>query len=42
MGLGRGRITVSTSGIAPLIPQIGSDLGVMLAVSLHAPNDELR
>lgn len=35
------RITVSTSGIAPLIPKIG-ELGVQLAVSLHAPTDSLR
>lgn len=38
----RDRIVVSTSGISPLIPRIATDLGVMLAVSLHAPNDQLR
>lgn len=42
MGFGHGKITVSTSGIAPLIPKIASDLGVNLAVSLHSPNDALR
>ncbi|KAI8607341.1 hypothetical protein BC830DRAFT_1073075, partial [Chytriomyces sp. MP71] len=36
------KITLSTSGIAPLIPRIASDLGVSLAVSLHATNDALR
>ena len=42
MEIGRGRITVSTSGIAPLIPKVATDLRTMLAISLHAPNDELR
>lgn len=42
MDIGRGRITVSTSGIAPLIPKVATDLRTMLAISLHAPNDELR
>lgn len=37
------RITVSTSGIAPVIPRIAQDTpGVRLAISLHAPNDKLR
>lgn len=42
LGVGRGKITVSTSGVAPLIPRIASELGVNLAISLHAPTDELR
>lgn len=40
--LGLGKITLSTSGIAPAIPQIASDPGCMLAVSLHAANNDLR
>lgn len=42
MAFGRGKVTISTSGIAPLIPKIATELGVNLAVSLHAPNEELR
>ena len=42
LALGKNKITVSTSGIAPLIPKIASELGVNLAVSLHAPKDDLR
>ena len=38
----RSRITLSTSGVVPMIEQCGSDLGVHLAVSLHAVNDKLR
>ena len=41
-GLSRRRITVSTSGIVPQIDRLGDDCNVSLAVSLHAPNDELR
>ena len=41
-GLSRRRITVSTSGIVPQIEKLGDDCNVSLAVSLHAPNDELR
>lgn len=36
------RITLSTSGVASLIPKIASDLGISLAVSLHATNNRLR
>ena len=36
------KVTISTSGVVPLIEKIGSELGVCLAVSLHAVNDELR
>ena len=41
-GLSRRRVTVSTSGIVPHIEKLGTDCNVSLAVSLHAPNDELR
>jgi 23S rRNA (adenine2503-C2)-methyltransferase len=41
-GLSRRRVTVSTSGIVPHIERLGDDCNVSLAVSLHAPNDELR
>lgn len=41
-GLSRRRITVSTSGIVPHIERLADDCNVSLAVSLHAPNDELR
>jgi 23S rRNA (adenine2503-C2)-methyltransferase len=41
-GLSRRRVTVSTSGIVPQIRKLGRDCNVALAVSLHAPNDELR
>ena len=41
-GLSRRRITVSTSGIVPHIEKLSDDCNVSLAVSLHAPNDELR
>lgn len=42
IALSKRRITVSTSGIAPMIPRLADDLGVKLAVSLHAPNNEIR
>ena len=41
-GLSRRRVTVSTSGIVPHIDKLAEDCNVSLAVSLHAPNDELR
>ncbi len=41
-GLSRRRITVSTAGLVPNIDKLGDDCNVSLAVSLHAPNDELR
>jgi 23S rRNA (adenine2503-C2)-methyltransferase len=41
-GLSRRRVTVSTSGIVPHIDKLADDCNVSLAVSLHAPNDELR
>ncbi|MGE5616537.1 MAG: 23S rRNA (adenine(2503)-C(2))-methyltransferase RlmN [Bacillota bacterium] len=41
-GLSRRRVTVSTSGVVPMIRKLKETLPVALAVSLHAPNDELR
>lgn len=41
-GLSRRRVTVSTSGVVPLMDRLAQDCPVALAVSLHAPNDELR
>lgn len=41
-GLSRRRVTVSTSGVVPMIDRLGEDCPVALAVSLHAPADELR
>ncbi|MFV0430650.1 MAG: 23S rRNA (adenine(2503)-C(2))-methyltransferase RlmN, partial [Alphaproteobacteria bacterium] len=42
ISISKRRITLSTCGIVPKIKQCGEDLGVNLAISLHAPNDELR
>jgi 23S rRNA (adenine2503-C2)-methyltransferase len=42
LNLSRRRITVSTSGVVPRIEQLGPELGVGLAISLHAVRDELR
>ncbi len=42
LGVSRRKITLSTAGVAPLIRRCGAELGVMLAVSLHAVTDELR
>ena len=42
VGLSKRRITLSTSGIIPEIKKCGEDLGVNLAISLHAVRDELR
>jgi 23S rRNA (adenine2503-C2)-methyltransferase len=41
-GLSRRRVTVSTSGVVPMIDRLRADCPVALAVSLHAPNDALR
>jgi 23S rRNA (adenine2503-C2)-methyltransferase len=41
-GLSRRRVTVSTSGIVPMMDRLAQDCPVALAVSLHAPNDALR
>jgi 23S rRNA (adenine2503-C2)-methyltransferase len=40
--LSKRRITVSTSGVAPEIGPLGADTNTMLAISLHATNNELR
>ncbi|MBO6796009.1 23S rRNA (adenine(2503)-C(2))-methyltransferase RlmN [Maricaulis sp.] len=42
MGIGRRRTTVSTSGVVPKIKELGERTGTMLAISLHATNDDLR
>jgi len=41
-GLSRRRLTVSTSGVVPMMDRLGEDCPVALAVSLHAPSDALR
>ena len=41
-GLSRRRLTVSTSGVVPMIERLALDCPVALAVSLHAPSDALR
>jgi len=41
-GLSRRRVTLSTSGIVPAMDRLRDECPVALAVSLHAPNDELR
>jgi 23S rRNA (adenine2503-C2)-methyltransferase len=42
IGMSRRKITLSTSGVVPNIARAGAEIGVMLAVSLHAVTDELR
>jgi len=42
LSISKRRITLSTSGVVPNIPRAGAEIGVMLAVSLHAVTDELR
>jgi len=41
-GLSRRRVTVSTSGVVPGMDRLAAECPVALAVSLHAPDDELR
>lgn len=41
-GLSRRRVTVSTSGVVPMIDRLAQECPVALAVSLHAPNNPLR
>ena len=41
-GLSKRRVTVSTSGLVPFMDRLHSEVDVALAVSLHAPTDELR
>jgi 23S rRNA (adenine2503-C2)-methyltransferase len=42
LSVGRRRITLSTSGVVPMIERAGEEIGAMLAISLHATRDELR
>jgi 23S rRNA (adenine2503-C2)-methyltransferase len=42
ISIGRRRMTVSTAGVAPKIPELGARTNAMLAISLHATNDALR
>jgi 23S rRNA (adenine2503-C2)-methyltransferase len=42
LALSKRRITLSTSGVVPLIPRVGAEIGCMLAVSLHAVSDAVR
>ena len=42
IALSRRRITLSTSGVVPMMDRCGEELGVNLAVSLHAVRDDLR
>ncbi|HEU4813255.1 MAG TPA: 23S rRNA (adenine(2503)-C(2))-methyltransferase RlmN [Xanthomonadaceae bacterium] len=41
-GLANKRVTLSTAGMVPMIDRLGEESDVSLAVSLHAPNDDLR
>jgi 23S rRNA (adenine2503-C2)-methyltransferase len=42
LAISRRKITLSTAGVVPMIKRCGEELGVNLAVSLHAVTDELR
>jgi 23S rRNA (adenine2503-C2)-methyltransferase len=42
LAISKRRITLSTSGVVPMIERVGAELGVGLAISLHAVRDELR
>src|SRR5712671_2134581 len=42
IGISRRRITLSTSGVVPNIARAGTEIGTMLAISLHAVRDDLR
>ena len=42
LSLSRRRVTLSTSGVVPNIARTGEEIGVMLAISLHAVRDDLR
>ena len=41
-GLSKRRVTLSTSGVVPALDMLREKIDVALAISLHAPNDELR
>ena len=42
LAISKRRITLSTAGVVPMIGQVGAELGVNLAISLHAVRDDLR
>ena len=42
LSLSKRRVTLSTSGVVPMIERTGAEIGCMLAISLHATTDELR
>ncbi len=42
LGISKRKITLSTAGVVPMMKRCGEELGVNLAVSLHAVNDEIR
>ncbi len=42
ISLSKRRITLSTAGVVPMIERCGAEIGVMLAISLHAVRDSLR
>src|ERR1700754_2220813 len=42
LSISRRRITLSTSGVIPMIARAGTEIGTMLAISLHAVRDDLR
>ena len=42
LGFSRRRITLSTAGVVPMIVRAGEEIGVNLAISLHATNDDIR
>jgi 23S rRNA (adenine2503-C2)-methyltransferase len=42
LALSRRRITLSTAGVVPMITRAGSEIGSMLAISLHAARDDIR
>lgn len=42
LSISKRRITLSTSGVVPMIPRCGDEIGSMLAISLHAVTDEVR
>jgi 23S rRNA (adenine2503-C2)-methyltransferase len=42
LALSKRRITLSTAGVVPMIERAGAEIGSMLAISLHAPRDEVR
>jgi len=42
IGISKRRVTLSTSGVVPNIARTGAEIGVSLAISLHAVRDELR